>query len=304
VEALKGANREKDVALIIASKEAEQNLIEEVKSAEAKENAAKFQAQQILIEATARKEAAEKESEARKIIAEAQAKEEAIIGMSEAQVMHAKADAKEREGIVEANVIEKKAEAKKKEGLAEAEVIEQKAVAEAKGIQEKALAMKQLNDASKDHEEFRLKLQKEKEVELASIHIQKDIAEAQAKVLAEAFRTANIDIVGGDNTFFDNIIKQISRGKGIDKWVDNSNTLTQFKDALLGENEDGSANDLMMKIKDTAVKYGVTSEDIKNLSIASLIAQLQKKASDEDQNFLSNILNLAKGLGVENRKVL
>jgi uncharacterized membrane protein YqiK len=303
VEALKEANRQKDVAMIIASKEAETNLIEEVKAAEAKEKSATFEAQTIIIEANARKEAASKESEARKIIAEAKAKEEATLGMSEAQVMHAKADALERQGMVDANIIEKIAEAKRKEGLAEAEVIQEKAIAEAKGIQEKAGAMKQLNDAGKEHEEFRLKLQKEKEVELAQIHIQKDIADAQARVLGEAFKNAKIDIVGGDNTFFDNIVRQISTGKGIDKMVDNSQTITQFKDALLG-NEDGSAGDLMEKIKNVANKYGITTEDIKNLSIAGLIAQIQMKADDDDKGFLSNLLNLAKGLGVENKKIV
>lgn len=292
VEALKEANRQKDVAVIMATKDAETNLIEEVKAAEAKEKSAVFEAQTIIIDANARKEAANKEAEARKIIAEAKAKEEATIGMSEAQVMHAKADAMERQGMVDAIIIEKVAEAKRKEGLAEAEV-----------IQEKALAMKQLNDAGKEHEEFRLRLQKDKEVALAQIHIQKDIADAQASVLAEAFKNAKIDIVGGDNTFFDNIVRQISTGKGIDKMVDNSQTITQFKEALLGS-EDGSAGDLMEKIKSVANKYGITTEDIKNLSIAGLIAQIQMKADDNDKGFLANVLNLAKGLGVENKKIV
>lgn len=303
VEAFKTANRQKEVALILATQEAETNLIDEVKSAEAKEKSAKFEASKIIIDAEARKEAANKEADARKIIAEAKAKEEATIGMSEAQVMYAKADALERQGMVDANIIEKIAEARRKEGLAEAEVIQEKAIAEAKGIQEKAGAMKQLNDAGKEHEEFRLTLQKEKEVELAQIHIQKDIADAQARVLGEAFKTAKIDIVGGDNTFFNNIIKQISTGKGIDKMVDNSQTITQFKEALLGD-EDGSAGDLIQKIKSVANKYGITTEDVKNLSIAGLIAQIQVRATDDDKGFLNNMLNLAKGLGVENKKIV
>ncbi|GAA5028430.1 flotillin family protein [Marivirga lumbricoides] len=304
VVALKEANRSKDVALIKANLEAEQGLIEDVKAAEAREKSAKFDAQKVIIEAGAKKDAADKEAEARKIIADAKAKEEATIGMSEAQVMHAKADASERQGMVDAIIIEKIAEAKRKEGLAEANVIQEKAIAEAKGIQEKAGAMKQLNDAGKEHEEFRLKLQKEKEVELAGIHIQKDIADAQATVLAEAFKTAKIDIVGGDNTFFDNLIRQVSNGKGIDKLVDNSQTITHFKDALLGGNgENGNSPDLIEKVKNMAIKYGITSEDIKNLSIATLIARVQMKASDEDKDFLSNISKFVSGISVEQKKL-
>ena len=305
VEALKEAGRQKEVALIIASKEAEVNLIEEVKSAEAKEKSAKFEAQKIIIEAGARKDAADKDSEARKIIAEAIANEEAAIGLSEAQVMHAKADALERQGSVDALVIEKIAEAKRKEGLAEAEVIKEKAIAEAKGIQEKATAMKQLNDAGKEHEEFRLQLQKEKEVELAQIGIQKDIADAQAKVLAEAFKSAKIDIVGGDNTFFENVIRQVSNGKGIDRLVENSHTISQFKGALLsnGNGESENNGDLIANIRRIADKYGITTSDVKNLSIAALIGQLQLTASEEDQGFLASLINTAKSLGIENKKL-
>jgi uncharacterized membrane protein YqiK len=300
VEALKEANRDKEVTLIQAAKEAERNMIEEVKSAEARERAAKFDAQKVLIEANARKEAADKDAEARKIIADAIAKEEATLGLSEAQVMHAKADAHERQGFVDATLVEKMAEAKRKQGLAEAEIIEEKARAEAKGIHEKAGAMKELNDAGKEHEEFRLKLNKEKEVELAQIAIQKDIADAQAKVLSEAFKTAKIDIVGGDNTFFENLIRQVSYAKGIDKLVEHSHTIDQIKTSLLGNGEEGSVN-LIQKIKEAAEKYGITSENLKNLSIAALIAQMQLKASEEDKGFLSNLLNMAKEMGMERK---
>ncbi|WP_375578296.1 flotillin family protein [Marivirga tractuosa] len=304
VVALKEANRLKEVAIINADKEAEQHLIEDVKAAESREQAAKFDAQKVLIEAGAKKDAADMEAEARKIIADAKAKEEATIGMSEAQVMHAKADANERQGTVDAIVVEKLAEAKRKQGLAEASVIQEKAVAEAKGIHEKAEAMKKLNDAGKEHEEFRLKLNKEKEVQLADIGIQKDIANAQAQVLSEAFKTAKIDIVGGDNTFFDNLIKQVSNGKGIDKLVENSNTLTSFKDSIFGGNgENGEQTDLIEKIKNMAFKYGVTAEDIKNLSIAALIARVQMKATDEDKSFLSNISKFVSGMGLDQKKL-
>ncbi|MCH5683088.1 hypothetical protein LWM68_01595 [Niabella sp. W65] len=137
VQVLKEANRSKEAAVIKASQDAEAKLIEEVKRAESQEKAAAHEAQKVLIEANARKEAAGKEAEARKVIADAKAKEEATVGMSEAQVMLAKAEALERQGLVDAAVIEKtaiaeaagieaRAEAKRKEGLAEAEVIREK----------------------------------------------------------------------------------------------------------------------------------------------------------------------------------
>lgn len=312
VQVLKEANRSKEAAVIKASQDAEAKLIEEVKKAEAQEKAAAHEAQKVLIEANARKEAAGKEAEARKVIADAKAKEEATVGLSEAQVMHAKAEAMERQGLVDAAVIEKtaiaeaagieaRAEAKRKEGLAEAEVIREKIVAEAKGIDEKSLAIKKLNDAGKEHEEFRLTLQKEKEIALAEINIQKDIATAQASVLGEAFRNAKIDIVGGDNTFFDNVVRQVSNGKGLDKLIDNSYHLSQLSDNLLSQG-DGEEN-IIGKIRNLADKYDVSSEDIKNLSIAALIARMQLKASADDSGFLNNLLGFAKNLGIQNKKI-
>ncbi|MDK2771276.1 MAG: flotillin family protein [Flavobacterium sp.] len=300
VEALKVAERDKQVKIIAASKEAEERLIAETKAAEARKLAAEKDAQKYVIEAQAKRDAAEKEAEARKIIADAQAKEEATVGLSEAQVMHAKAEAQERQGVVEATIIEKKAEANKKDGLAQAEVIKEKALAEAAGITEKAEAMKKLNDAGKDHEEFRLRLAKEKEVELAQIAIQKDIADAQAHVLAEAFKTANIDIVGGDNTFFDNVIKQITAGKGIDKFIQHSENAQLVKEALLSNDEEGN---LVGKVMQIVEKYKISSEDIKNLSIASLIFKLKDIANKNEQGILTKALDMARHLGIDSKPI-
>ncbi|QQV01725.1 MULTISPECIES: flotillin family protein [Chryseobacterium] len=298
LEAFKTAERTKQVEITLATQEAEKKLIEETRAAEARKLAAEKDAQKYVIEAQAKRDAAEKEAEARKIIADAKAKEEATVGLSEAQVLHAKADAAERQGIVEAVVIEKKADAIKKEGIAQAEVIKEKALAEAAGITEKAEAMKKLNDAGKDHEEFRLTLAKEKEVELAQISIQKDIAQAQAGVLAEAFKSAKIDIVGGDNTFFDNVVRQVSAGKGLDKFISHSENATLVKENLLGDGEN-----IIGKVMGMVDKYNISSEDIKNMSIASLIFKLNGVANQQERGLLDRALDMAKHLGVDQKPI-
>ncbi|WP_312174825.1 SPFH domain-containing protein [Chryseobacterium sp.] len=298
LEAFKTADRNKQVEITLATQEAEKKLIEETRAAEARKLAAEKDAQKYVIEAQAKRDAAEKEAEARKIIADAKAKEEATVGLSEAQVLHAKADAAERQGIVEAVVIEKKADAIKKEGIAQAEVIKEKALAEAAGITEKAEAMKKLNDAGKDHEEFRLTLAKEKEVELAQIAIQKDIAQAQAGVLAEAFKSAKIDIVGGDNTFFDNVVRQVSAGKGLDKFISHSENATLVKENLLGDGEN-----IIGKVMGMVDKYNISSEDIKNMSIAGLIFKLNSVANQQERGLLDRALDMAKSLGIDHKPV-
>lgn len=298
LEAFKTADRTKQVEITFATQEAEKKLIQETRAAESRRLSAEKDAQKYVIEAQAKRDGAEKEAEARKIIADAKAKEEATVGLSEAQVLHAKADAAERQGIVESIVIEKKAEAERKEGIAQAEVIKEKAFAEAAGITEKAEAMKKLNDAGKDHEEFRLTLAKEKEVELAQISIQKDIAQAQAGVLAEAFKSAKIDIVGGDNTFFDNVVRQVSAGKGLDKFISHSENATLIKENLLGDGEN-----IIGKVMGMVDKYNISSEDIKNMSIASLIFKLNGVADQQEKGLLSRAMDMAKHLGVDQKPI-
>ena len=313
IEAFKTADRDKKVKVTNAEANAQEELIKTIKAAEAQKEAAKQRAEEINIEAMARKEASEKEAEARKTLAEAQAKEEAIIGMSEAQVMHAKADANERQGIVDASIIEKKAkaeaagieakaEASRKEGKAEAEVIKEKALADAAGIEEKAAAMKKLDGVGKDHEEFKLRLDKELQIDLANINIQKDIADAQAQVLGDALKQAKIDIVGGETMFFDNIVSQISRGKGIDRLVQNSENIQQVKDSILGS--DDIQGNLLERVREFAAKYGISTEDLKNLTIANLLIDLKNRSnSDKEHTMFNNLFNLAKGLGLSDKTI-
>lgn len=300
LEAFRAVERDKQVGITQASRQAEEKLIYTVKAAEAEKKAAEEKARQLIIDAEAKKEAAVKQAEARKILADAQAREEATLGLSEAEVMIAKAEATERQGSVDAAVIEKLADAKRKEGLNQAEVTKEKALAEAAGIEEKAEAMKKLDAVGKEHEEFKLLLQKEKDIALAQINIQKDIANAQADVLAEALKSADIDIVGGETMFFQNIINQISTAKGFDRLINESENATQLKTALIGQ---GGSGDLLARIRDFAEKYQISTNDIKNLTISSLILKMQQKGDDGDRSSLLNLANLANSLGLSNKKL-
>lgn len=314
IEAFKEADRQKKVAVTQAEKESEELYIKRLKAAEAEKEAAKQKAEEINIEATARMAASEKEAEARKILAEAKAKEDATLGLSEAQVMHAKADASERQGIVDAVIIEKKAvaeatgikakaEAEMQLGSMEAEIIKEKALAEALGIQEKAEAMKKLDGVGKEHEEFKLRLNKELQVDLAHINIQKDIADAQANVIGEALKAAKIDIVGGETMFFDQIVGQITKAKGFDRLVNHSENIGEIKDAILGDGSQGEGN-LLERIKGFADKYGISSEDIKNLTVAGLLLELQKRSTDDgEKSLFLKLTDMAQNLGLSGKKL-
>ncbi len=292
------AERAKTVAVTAAEQEAQESLVKEIKAAEAARDAAKFDAEHKVIEAEAMREAAEKETAAKKMLAEGITAEEAAMGFAEANVIEkkaiaeargteAKAGALETQGTAEASVLQKKAEAEakgleakaiavEKQGTAEANVMQQKYTAEAEGITEKAKAMKVLNDAGQQHEEFKLQLQKQKDVEISAIHAQQEIATQQASIVSKALETARIDIVGGDSEFFDKITNAISSGKAVDRWVNNSHVLTDVKETFIG----GDSEEFYAKLKSVVKDLGLGTADIKNLSIAALITKMMGMTDD------------------------
>ena len=69
---------------------------------------------------------------------------------------------------------------------------------------------------SQEREEFRLQLEKDKEIALKSIDMRKEVAVAQASVLGEAFKKSEIRIIGGDGQFFDRFVNAASLGQSID----------------------------------------------------------------------------------------
>lgn len=305
------AERIKQKTIIESLALAESSVIEKQKAAEAQKLAAEINAITLQIDTEAKKNAATKEAEARKIMAEARAKEEAAIGMSEAQVTEAKAKARELEGNLEANVLEKKAlaearsieaktEALRKQGLMEAQVLEEKGgkeakvleeklTAEARGVEQKAKAMKQLDGVGKEHEEFKLRLEKEKAIEMASINVQKDVAQAQAMVLSEALKNAKIDIIGGEMQFVNSILNAVNRGKTLDHLMDNSQHLSDVKTALLG-NGNGASDGFLPRITQLATKAGLSTDDLKNLSLAALLTRVSKFANKQERALFQQLL--------------
>lgn len=275
------ADRKKLVAIKEAEELAQQQLVTEVQAAQADMQAAELEAKTIVVKAEAEREAAAKESDAKKMLAEATQAETAATGLGEAQVKVAMADAIE------------------KEGTAEATVMELKFNADARGITQKAEAMKLFDGVGREHEEYKLQLTKDKEVELEAIAAQKEIAEAQAAMVAESLKSANIDIVGGDNQFFESIVKSITAGKQVDRLVEGSRTLTDVKNTFFT----GDAEDFQLQMQHFVDTFGVSSADLKNLSIAALIGTLMSQTSEGGvRGQLEGLLNMATSLGLADKK--
>lgn len=273
--AAKQAEAKKRLAEGVEAEEAASGL------AEAKVRQAKAEAEEKegLVQATimAEKLLAEARGEQEKGLAKARVLEAQALalekqGLTEAKVLEEKLSAQargdeqqalavEKQGLVEAKILEEKlsAQARGEEqlGLAQAEVIRQRLKAEADGLTEKFTAMGSLNDTAREHEEFRMRLEKGYEEAMASIAANKEIAKEQADVLAAALAKTNIDIVGGDGSFFNSFSKALSVGKAINGVVDKSPVVKNLLDTFVTKKtmvKDGNASDLSKLLENPEVR--------------------------------------------------
>ncbi|MGX1815236.1 flotillin family protein [Streptomyces albidoflavus] len=291
LRAVEEAERDRQALVIAAEAVAQEQLVKDIKAAEAAEQAAVHRANEELTLAEARVKAAGLDAQAKLKLAEGIQAERAAEGLARVQVQEKEADALEKTGLAEAQATEARlraeAEGERAKALARAEgttaqasadaaAVGEKLKAEAAGLTEKAAAMAALDEASRGHEEYRLRLAAEKEIRLAGLKAQKEVAEAQATVLATGLESADINIVGGESVFFDRIVDSVSFGKGLDAFVSNSATAQRLGADWL----DGTSSftgDL------TSVLSSVTSGGLRDLSASALMGRLAKEGIPADR---------------------
>ena len=261
------ADRAKQVAILSAEAAAQENLVKDVKGAEAAEQAARHRANEMTVLAEAELVTAGKQAEAKKTLAEGVRAERAAPGLAEVQVREATAAAIEKTGVAEARVIEAKADANYKQGSAEARVLAErleaeaggqsklglakaeatkamgeaeadavgrKMAAEAEGLTSKFDAMGKMSPDARAHEEFRMQLETQLRHLLAAIEAGKEISHENASVLASALNGANIELIGGDGGVFEALTKGVSIGKAIEGIAGQSPVLQQLLGRLGG----------------------------------------------------------------------
>lgn len=282
------ADRNKKAQVIAAEAQAEEDLVKEIKEAEAREKAAEHIAKEKATNAQADLAVAEKDAEAKRREAEGIQAVSAAPGLAEAKVMEAKAQASEQEGMAEVRVMEAKADATEKTGLAEAKVLSETMAAEADGMTKKFEAMDSMSDAQRAHEEFRMQLDKKHTENMQAITANVDVAKEQAVVLGQALKEANIDIVGGDTAYFDSFVKSLSVGKSIDGTINKSDTLqVAFKDHLTGEKS------FVEDAKGLLASLGSSSSELQNMSVTALVTKLMQDPSPQSQNLLGMLKGMA-----------
>jgi len=205
--------------------------------------------------------------------------------LAEAAGREAEAGAIEKTGIANAVGVRERLLAEVAAKEAEAGAIEKRMLAEAKGLAEKATAMKALEGTPREHEEFRLRLETDRAIALEQIKARTQIAEQQAKVMAETMGNADIKIVGGDGQFFDRFVKAVSLGSSIDGVLDSSAAVRQaVGDRLPGNGHGGAARS-------------------PEATLAGVLGNLMIKADDTTRGKLKELLDQARKLGVQDDKV-
>src|SRR5690606_19159116 len=110
-----------------------------------------------------------------------------------------------------------------------------------------------------------------------------------------------------ESEFFDTIINAITRGKQLDRFINNSDHLSRLSGNLLngnGEANNGEAPSLPERIAHFVQRTGLGSEDVKNLSIAALIAKMIAESKDDGiVQELKNLLSLSKAGGYADKKL-
>ncbi|KAB2352198.1 flotillin family protein [Actinomadura rudentiformis] len=283
LRAVEEAERVRQAIIIQAEAEAQEHLVKDIKAAEAAEQAAAHKAREQVVLAEARQQASELDAQAKIRLAEGLQAEAAAAGLADVQVRERDAAAIEKVGRAEAAVAQEKA-------LADAMAVREKLKAEAEGLTEKADAMAALDDATRLHEEYRLRLEAEKDVRLAGLDVQRQVAEAQATVLATGLEKADINIVGGDSVFFDRLVGSIALGKSVDGFVQNSDVAQSLGGPWL----DGTSS----FTDDVSRLLGsLGTEGVRDLTLSALLLRLIKAGGPETDK-LHQLLESARSLGV------
>ncbi|MFF7546247.1 flotillin family protein [Streptomyces canus] len=294
LRAVEEAERGRQTVIIAAEAEAQEKLVKDIKAAEAAEQAAVHRAAEELTLAEARLKSADLDAQAKLRLAEGIQAETAAEGLAAVQVRDKEAEVIEKAGRAEAEATQARlraeADGARARALAEAEGISGKLKAEAAGLTEKAAAMAALDDASRGHEEYRLRLEAEKDIRLAGLDAQRQVAEAQATVLATGLENADISIVGGDSVFFDRLVSSIALGKGVDGFVQHSETVQALAKPWL-DGTSSFTDDL------SRIVGSVSTADMQNLTVSALLMKLMNNGGANAGQF-RQLLDKAGELGL------
>ncbi|WP_342608547.1 peptidase [Vibrio tritonius] len=294
-------NRDKRVKMVEAEAQAEAKQLELLVAARAEKDAAREQAERLLIEneaemkvktRTAENDLAvrTREAEAEQVVIAKRAEAEQIAAEKHAQAEYVakerEAAAKERmaqaekefisaTGLAEITVERERAQAIRETGeaqaytlqttgQAEAEALRAKGIAEAEAQTARFEATQKYDDHTREHDKWVMQLQQEKELELARIDAQKSVVSENAKALSQALSQADIKLFGGEG------MEQLRRTILDAASIDTKFTESEVMKPLVAEYMNGSRS-LPQDLKDILENSELKSSDLSNVALAGLL---------------------------------
>lgn len=288
IKARSGAERDKLVVVTASEATAKAEAVKKVTESEAELNATKNIVQKDNLIADNQLAIASKNSEAKERMAEATRKEQSASGLAEADVRERMADVGMKEantaaekvklvGLAEVEVKVKDADAIEKMGLADATRVKAMGLAEAESAEAQYKAMAAIDPEVRQHELNKLNIDKDKEVQIAAIKTNGEIAAKNAEVMAAAMAKADIKMIGGGD-MFETIRKSIVSSEALDARMENSDVLK----SIFGKYTSGE-KDLVQDIKDVMQSSDVSTGDVGSLMLASSVAKwLQANPAGKD----------------------
>lgn len=268
------AQRQADAEIKTAEGNAQALFVGTVKEAEASRQAATSEAERATILARANADAAQQDSLAAQRRAEGKQAEEAADGLATVQVERERAEAIRATGLAEVEVKQADADAVQALGAAEGAATKSKLAGEGEGLQAKAEGVGAMTAAGQEHEEFRLRLETDKEVALAGVQAQADVAKSAAAALGESLSNADMTIVS-DEGIVERILSAAGHGQAIDGFVNSSEGASRMLSPYL----EGDAN----IVQDIAAGVGgIGASGIRDLTVAEFVARLGGRIGDGD----------------------
>ncbi|WP_068713449.1 peptidase [Vibrio tritonius] len=294
-------NRDKRVKMVEAEAQAEAKQLELLVAARAEKDAAREQAERLLIEneaemkvktRTAENDLAvrTREAEAEQVVITKRAEAEQIAAEKRAQAEYVakerEAAAKERmaqaekefisaTGLAEITVERERAQAIRETGeaqaytlqttgQAEAEALRAKGIAEAEAQTARFEATQKYDDHTREHDKWVMQLQQAKELELARIDAQKSVVSENAKALSQALSQADIKLFGGEG------MEQLRRTILDAASIDTKFTESEVMKPLVAEYMNGNRS-LPQDLKDILENSELKSSDLSNVALAGLL---------------------------------
>ncbi|UIP28996.1 peptidase [Photobacterium sp. TLY01] len=241
---------ENDAALKIKTRDAENALAVKTREAEADHIVATKRAEAEFV-------AKEREAAAKERMAKAEKEMISSTGLAEVEVERERALAIREVGEAEAYALQSA-------GEAEAQALRAKGLAEAEAQTARFEAAQQYDEHTREHDKWVMKLQQDKELEIARIDAQKSVVGENAKALAQALAQADIKLFGGEG--MEQIRRTIMDAASMDAKFAESKVLNP----LVSEYVEGLRS-MPQDIKDILENTDLKSSDLSNVALAGLL---------------------------------